>query len=215
MRPRKTKTKRAGRCSRARRYSRELYSGKTCPTTSIGNVSQRCSPSVCAPTTTTVAQDSNAFPCARSRAALACDLLHALQRPPWRSVSNVASLLFVDDNAPLRRTISRLLSEDGHTIETAENGDHALQLLDAGAEVDLVITDLVMPDKEGLELIGCLRKRYPQLKIIAVSGGGVIEPERYLNIAKSLGADAVLRKPLGHTELTELITKVLNGYSAQ
>ncbi len=107
------------------------------------------------------------------------------------------------------------MSEDGHTIETAENGDHALQLLDAGAEVDLVITDLVMPDKEGLELIGCLRKRYPQLKIIAVSGGGVIEPERYLNIAKSLGADAVLRKPLGHTELTELITKVLNGYSAQ
>jgi YesN/AraC family two-component response regulator len=75
---------------------------------------------------------------------------------------------------------------------------------------DLVITDIIMPEKEGLETIFELRKKYPGIKIIAISGGGRISPDGYLPSAKLLGADMVFQKPLIPKEFIAAVSKLLN-----
>ena len=75
---------------------------------------------------------------------------------------------------------------------------------------DLLITDIIMPEKEGLETILELRKKYPELKIIAISGGGRISPEGYLPGAKLLGADLVFQKPLVQKEFMQAVSILLN-----
>lgn len=120
----------------------------------------------------------------------------------------MARILIIDDEAALRRTMRRMLAGTGHEIVEASNGAEGLAVLQERA-VDLVITDLVMPDKDGIETIQILRERWPELKILAVSGRGLLNPRERLADAQLFGADAALPKPFKVAELLEQVAALL------
>lgn len=110
-------------------------------------------------------------------------------------------VLVVDDDDQVRSMLSRLLSRS-YEVETAGNGRQALTALE-GQSIDLLITDIIMPEKEGIELITTVRAQRPKLPIIAISGGGQVDPGQYLELARMLGANRVLGKPFDIDELLE------------
>jgi CheY-like chemotaxis protein len=117
-------------------------------------------------------------------------------------------ILLIDDNAELLRSTSAVLRALKHDVATAGNGDEALKRTDLDS-FQLVITDILMPEKEGFETIMTLRRLLPELKIIAVSGGGYIDAKQYLESAQMLGAHLTLEKPFSGLELSLAIDKVL------
>jgi DNA-binding response OmpR family regulator len=120
----------------------------------------------------------------------------------------MANILLIDDNAGMLKMQVAFLQQAGHAVTTAVNGKEGLKLV-AQQPFDLVITDLVMPEKEGIEVIIELRQKLPALKIIAISGGGRVKPEGYLVLAQKLGAAKTLAKPFSGKELVEAVTSVL------
>ena len=120
----------------------------------------------------------------------------------------MASILVIEDDAFIRQFLSEALSRQGHAVHVAIHGIDGLRLYRA-EPADLVLTDLVMPEQDGLSTIMELRRIAPAVRIIAMSGGMVQNPQLYLQLAEKLGADRVLRKPFLLEELTELIAEVL------
>lgn len=102
------------------------------------------------------------------------------------------------------------LMHHGHSVVEARNGREGVGLF-AGADADIVITDIVMPEMEGIELISEMRRREPRVKIIAISGGGRNSPADYLQLAKMLGASRVLAKPFSNDALITAVSEVLAG----
>lgn len=121
----------------------------------------------------------------------------------------MAHILVVDDEELVRFTLRVALEADGHQITTAENGKDALRLV-AENTYDLVITDLIMPEKEGIETIIELKRSYPGIKILAISGGGKLKDTSALEIAGYLGARNTLKKPFGRDELLSKVTQSLS-----
>ena len=122
----------------------------------------------------------------------------------------MAEILLVDDDDVVRETFGWILRNAGHIVTTAANGNEAMCLVQDNAFV-LVIIDLVMPEKEGVETIMELRRTNPTLKIIAISGGGLLSaPENYLGLARELGATQVLAKPFSGEELLAAVDSVLS-----
>ena len=117
-------------------------------------------------------------------------------------------ILLVDDDAALRKLLCLNLTKMGHSVAEATNGKEALTTQESDP-AELIITDLIMPEKEGLETIKELRKKYPATKIIAMSGGGRVSAADYLKIAKMLGADKVMTKPFSFQELADAVAEVL------
>jgi len=117
-------------------------------------------------------------------------------------------ILLVDDDESFRPMLHATLERCGYEVVTAMNGKEALARY-GQQEVDLVITDLIMPDKEGLETIVELRRQAPGVKIIAMSGGGRNNPRAYLHMAKQFGAVGVLPKPFSTQELLDAINVAL------
>jgi CheY-like chemotaxis protein len=117
-------------------------------------------------------------------------------------------ILVVDDNDEVRRIVGKTLEKAGYEVLTAENGLAAMKVY-REQPVDLVITDLIMPEQEGLETIFELRRLTPELKIIAISGGGRLEPEDYLPIATGIGAALTLAKPFLAEELLAAVASLL------
>lgn len=117
------------------------------------------------------------------------------------------TILIVDDDEAVRRVMRAILEEAGYSIEEAKNGREALGIISEGG-IDLIITDLVMPEQEGLETIKCLNKEYPDVKVIAMSGafGG-----DYLQIAGFMGAHSTLVKPVKVQTVLETVERVLAG----
>jgi YesN/AraC family two-component response regulator len=117
-------------------------------------------------------------------------------------------VLIVDDEAQMRSLLEDLL-EDDYAISTASNGAEALQRLQQdGAE--LIITDLVMPTMNGIDLVMAVRKQFPTLKIIAISGGGGITGRfDYLPVANLVGASRVIRKPFTLADIRIAVREVL------
>lgn len=114
-------------------------------------------------------------------------------------------ILVVDDEEHISDLISDCLKSDGYEVMCVNNGLLAYNSL-RESKYDLLITDIVMPDMDGLELIKKSKNLYPDIKIIAISAGGdLIEPDVYLNPAKTFGADHRLNKPF---ELDDLMSKV-------
>jgi CheY-like chemotaxis protein len=107
----------------------------------------------------------------------------------------MARILVIDDDEPVRTTVRETLEHFGHTVIEARNGTEGLALF-SHAHADLVITDIVMPEKDGLEVLRELRSMRPSVKIIAISGAGRDRGAVYLNTAKLMGAATVLPKPL-------------------
>jgi DNA-binding response OmpR family regulator len=110
----------------------------------------------------------------------------------------------VDDDELVRAKVS--LDLRGMGFEAIEIGDsRQVQGVLASQPVDAVVVDIVMPDKDGVEVIADIRKNWPDVRIIAVSGGGRVGPGLYLNIARQMGADACLPKPLSAESLRAAI----------
>ncbi len=120
---------------------------------------------------------------------------------------NSRSILVVDDEAELRDVVTRVLMGAGHRVTAAVDGQEAIARM--GRETfDLVLTDVIMPEKDGMQVITEARKRLPQVEIVAMSGGGHIPREQYLRIATGLGAHAVLEKPFTSRELIDTVAAV-------
>ncbi len=122
----------------------------------------------------------------------------------------MARILVIDDNVALLRSTSGVLRAHQHDVATSGNGAEALKRPDLDS-FHLVITDILMPEKEGFEMIMTLRRLHPAVKIIAVSGGGFIDAQQYLESARMLGADLTLEKPFSGLELMLAIDKVLGA----
>jgi CheY-like chemotaxis protein len=121
----------------------------------------------------------------------------------------MALVLVIEDDALMRRMVQRVLVSDGHTVIEAENGGIGLDLLRTH-DAELVITDILMPETEGLETIRGIRKSNQKIKILAISGGGAGADAPVLTWARRLGADAMLPKPFRATELLEAVHKLLS-----
>ena len=118
----------------------------------------------------------------------------------------MADILLIDDEAQMRRMIVRVLNAAGHTVREAADGRVGIELF-RDAVPALVITDIVMPDMEGIELIRELRRLEPSVPILAISGGG---PALYLRAAIELGATASLAKPFDGDAMLTLVEKLLD-----
>lgn len=120
-----------------------------------------------------------------------------------------ARILLVDDNDAIRTVLRRLLARSGFDVVEARNGIEALAAHKA-TPADIVVTDLIMPEKEGLETILELRRMQPKLRIIAMSGGGRVRAQDYLKLAAALGASRTLAKPFSEAELLKAIQELLD-----
>lgn len=118
-------------------------------------------------------------------------------------------ILLVDDDEDFRRLLRETLETAGYYIETAAEGAEALKLYQRHI-FDLVVTDIIMPGKEGLETIVELHGLNPALKIIAMSGGGCLEADGYLEMAHELGASKTIAKPFTPDEILESVAGLLN-----
>ena len=117
----------------------------------------------------------------------------------------MANILLVDDHENLREVISIFLKNNGHTITEACDGHQAIQCY-KNMRFDVVVLDIIMPNKDGVETIAELRQINADVRIVAISGGGsLVSPEICLEMAKSLGVKQVLRKPFNLQQLEECI----------
>lgn len=117
-------------------------------------------------------------------------------------------LLVDDDDEDFRNMLHKTLERAGYDVDPASNGKFVLEMY-RQHPCDLILTDLVMPEKEGLETITEVRRFNPRVKIIAMSGGGRSGPRGYLDIAKKLGARRTLAKPFSQQEILDAIAEVL------
>jgi DNA-binding response OmpR family regulator len=121
----------------------------------------------------------------------------------------MARILLIEDDHDVRTMLRLTLAKFGHTVTEARDGKEGLRLLDA-ADPQLVITDLLMPEMEGLSVVMELRVTRPALKIIAISGGGRVGPDNYLRVAKHIGARKILVKPFPAAALLTAVEDLLS-----
>jgi DNA-binding NtrC family response regulator len=128
--------------------------------------------------------------------------------PCLRFSMPIASILVVDDEEDVRDVLQGILEGADYRVSTAADGNEASKLL-AAEKFSLVLTDLLMPDRDGIEVVGELRKKYPTTPVIVMSGGGRMRHVEYLKMAKTFGAHAVLEKPFKSEQLLTTITQLL------
>jgi len=122
----------------------------------------------------------------------------------------MAKILVIDDDLQVRHLMVLALNNAGHQTFSAENGAEGIKAYRANP-ADLVITDLIMPEKEGIETIIELRREFPAVKIIAISGGGRQSGRDFLPVARKLGAQRTLQKPFTIDELYDCVAGVLTS----
>lgn len=120
----------------------------------------------------------------------------------------MARMLLVEDDESIRGILRRALEAAGHSVAVASDGREALAALPT-VKPDLVITDIVMPEKEGIQTIIEVRKADPKIKTLAISGGGRIGSPDLLAIASKVGADGILAKPIRLDELRRAVDSIL------
>jgi CheY-like chemotaxis protein len=123
------------------------------------------------------------------------------------------NILIVDDDDDIRRVLRRILETDGHVVVDCANGQDALHAMGA-RRPDLVITDVYMPEMDGIEFLVHLRERDPDLPVLAVSGGSLATADFVLEDASQLGANAVLSKPFDIDEMRRTVRRLLAGGSS-
>ena len=119
----------------------------------------------------------------------------------------MATVLLIDDDEDVLRILAEALRSSGHTVLMGTDGTAGLKMV-SGSNIDVIVTDLIMPGMEGLETITGIRVVYPEVKIIAMSGGGAVGPKGYLELARAFGAHATLRKPFPLKELTDTVSEL-------
>lgn len=120
----------------------------------------------------------------------------------------MAKILVIDDEELIRFALREMLEGNGHDVEEAEDGTAGLARLHFNG-IDLVITDVVMPNKEGIQTITEIRKSKPDLPILAISGGGRIGAVDQLERSREVGANDVLQKPFSDVDLLEKVASML------
>lgn len=125
----------------------------------------------------------------------------------------MATILLVEDEPLVLQTLAAAIESKGHAVVTATNGNEGLEKF-AERPFDLVVTDIVMPQKEGMETIIELRRLDPDVKILAISGGGRTGNLEFLKMAEGLGAVTSLKKPIKLADLFEALGKCLGEKSA-
>jgi CheY-like chemotaxis protein len=122
------------------------------------------------------------------------------------------SILIIDDEPQIRSMIRLILERSGYTVIEASDGIEGIRRF-REKPADLIITDLIMPNKDGIGMIIELKKEFPDVKIVAMSGGGLNRPEGYLRGAQKLGAACTLSKPINRQELLRVVRDTLNTES--
>ena len=117
-------------------------------------------------------------------------------------------ILIIDDEHYILMMLKKMLERAGYEVDIASNGNEGLDLFRKSPS-DLVITDIIMPEKEGLETIREMKRMQPQMKIIAMSGGGKISAENYLETAKIFGASRIIEKPFTQQTMVSCVTELL------
>lgn len=128
----------------------------------------------------------------------------------------MSRILIVDDQQDIRDVLQMILEAEGYEVQLADNGDDALRK-QSSYQADLIITDIIMPEKDGIFLIKNIREAYPETKIIAISGGGDpldYQPEAitttvYLSTASAEGADEILSKPFNREDILQAVATLL------
>ena len=120
----------------------------------------------------------------------------------------MALILIIDDESQIRSMLRLMLERVGHEVIEAPDGIEGIRQYRANP-ADLIITDLIMPNKDGIGMIIDLKKEFPKVKFIAMSGGGVNRPEGYLDGAKKLGATRTLTKPIDREEMLAAVKETL------
>ncbi len=122
----------------------------------------------------------------------------------------MATVLVIDDDPHIRRVLRKTIEREGHSVVEAEDGKVALRRF-VGEPADLVITDIYMPEMDGFEFLMRIRETFPETKLVAMSGGGVIAADDVLKAASALGAVAVIQKPFG----LDVVRKILSTFAPQ
>lgn len=117
-------------------------------------------------------------------------------------------IMIVEDDTAVRELLRDILERAGHEVIVAQNGKVAISLY-KNSPADLIITNILMPEKEGLETIQELHREDPGVKIIAISGGGQIGPADYLEVARRFGAMRTFSKPFDRKELLKAVDELL------
>src|SRR5215204_4942321 len=125
-------------------------------------------------------------------------------------MQGMSRIMVVDDNASIREAVCEMLEQAGYETTSVENGRLAAQI-HRNDPVDLIITDLFMPDTDGLEVIYQFRHEFPNVKIIAVSGGGSRGLVELLSVAKKMGAQRALMKPFSWEDLLAAVQELLTS----
>jgi len=118
------------------------------------------------------------------------------------------TVLVVDDEPGMREMVKQLLLNEGYHVLEASNGKHAMEFL-KNESPELVITDIIMEEMDGVEIILEIRENYPDIKIIAMSGGSKISSEDYLDSASDLGADRIFNKPFALSDMLNAIKELI------
>lgn len=113
-------------------------------------------------------------------------------------------ILIIEDDTAIRESLAEMLQLNNYEVLAMDNALEISNIVE-DFRPDILITDIIMPDKDGIEIIIEIRKKYPDIILIAISGGGRINSESYLNTAKYLGADATLKKPFTHDQLLNIL----------
>jgi DNA-binding response OmpR family regulator len=121
----------------------------------------------------------------------------------------MAQILIIEDDQRLRLALKENLQLHGYDVTDAANGLEGTNIFRSN-RADIIVMDIIMCEKEGIETIRELKRDFPTVKIIAISGGGALGPEHYLNVALALGADIALKKPFRTESLLNHIEELLS-----
>ena len=120
----------------------------------------------------------------------------------------MADILIIDDEPGVLGVLRKILEAAGHTVTDAPDGRVALAHYE-GKPADLVITDIFMPGMDGIEFLVHIRKTFPEARVLAMSGGGLLSRDQALSDAALLGADQILQKPFTQNDVLEAVTRTL------
>jgi DNA-binding NtrC family response regulator len=123
-------------------------------------------------------------------------------------------ILIIDDEQQIRSMLRLMLERDGYEVAEAPDGIEGIKAY-RQKPADLIITDLIMPNKDGIGMIIELQKEFPDVKIIAMSGGGLNKPEGYLKGAKKLGAACTLTKPIDREKMLRAVKNIIKGTTSE
>lgn len=122
----------------------------------------------------------------------------------------MVKILLVEDDDLVRDMLTQILTRSSHQVISAANGEEATEILKS-IEPDIMVTDIIMPKKSGVTLISEVRDKHPNMEIIAISGGGRLDPTGYLDLSESLGATVSFEKPIDNSALLMAIDLLAHG----